>query len=286
MDKKILLGKYNRLEIARLIVHGAILQAQSGEEVLLPKKWTPATAKVGDPLDVFIYTDSEDRLIATTQKPKGILGDLVGLKVVDSTAIGAFLDWGLEKDLFVPKAEQKKSMQKGEYYVVRIGLDFRTNRLIGMGKFEHFLQKTIDEDERDTWQEGKTVSILIYEKTDLGYSAVVENRFWGLLYENEIFSPLQIGERKNAFIKKIRPDGKIDLVLQAQGYRATSERSDEILAKLQAAGGSLPFGDKSSAEEILAHFQMSKRVFKQLIGKLYKEKKIVLTEKGIKLATQ
>jgi predicted RNA-binding protein (virulence factor B family) len=284
MNKKILIGRYNRLEIARLIAHGAILRSQNGEEVLLPKKWTPEGAKVGDSIEVFIYTDSEDRLVATTQKPKGILGDLVRLKVVDSTAIGAFLDWGLEKDLFIPKAEQKTSLRRGEYCLVRISLDFRTNRLIGMGKFEHFLQKTVKEEERSTWQEGKSVSVLIYEKTNLGYSVIVENRFLGLLYANEIFTPLQIGEQKTAFVKKIRPDGKIDLVLQPQGYRATSERSAEILAKLKAAGGSLPFGDKSSAEDISAHFQMSKRVFKQLLGKLYKEKKIVLTEKGIKLA--
>jgi predicted RNA-binding protein (virulence factor B family) len=272
------IGKYNELTVVKEVPFGIYLETDQGE-VLMPLKYVPEGTKPGDTLNCFVYKDSEDRLIATTQKPKGIVDEFVALTVKDVSAAGAFMDWGLLKDLLVPYNEQHKKMEVGKKYVVRICLDEKTDRIIGVGKLGSFLSKDISE-----LREGQKVNLLIYEFTDLGVMAIINNRYRGMLYKNEVFKKLEVGDRVEGYIKKLRDeDDKIDLSLQKQGYGEVEESKDVVMQKLLENGGTLPFSDNSSPEEIKDFFQISKKTFKKIIGGLYKEGKIILTDTGISL---
>jgi uncharacterized protein len=277
--KKVLeIGKYNELTVVKEVPFGIYLETEKGE-VLMPLKYVPPGTKPGDTLTCFVYKDSEDRLIATTQKPKGVVDEFTCLTVKDIGEAGAFMDWGLLKDLLVPYQEQHKKMEVGKKYVVRICLDSKTDRIIGVTKLGSFLSKDIAE-----LKEGQKVSLLIYEFTDLGVMAIINDKYRGMLYKNEVFKKLEIGDRVEGYIKKLRDeDNKIDLTLQKQGYAEVEESKDIVMNKLIEHKGQLPFSDNSSPEEIKAFFQISKKSFKKIIGALYKEGKIDLTDAGIRL---
>jgi predicted RNA-binding protein (virulence factor B family) len=272
------IGKYNELTVVKEVPFGIYLDTDKGE-ILMPLKYVPPGTQAGDKLTCFVYKDSEDRLIATTQKPQGTVGEFTCLKVKEVGEAGAFMDWGLLKDLLVPYQEQHKKMEVGKKYVVRICLDSRTERIIGVTKLGSFLSKDISE-----LKEGQKVDLLIYEFTDLGVMAIINNKYRGMLYKNEVFKKLEIGDKVQGYIKKLRDeDQKIDLSLQKQGYGEVEESKDIVMNKLIENNGQLPFSDNSSPEEIKDFFQISKKSFKKIIGSLYKEGKIDLTDTGIRL---
>lgn len=261
-------GKTQKLRIARETDFGLYL-TDGEKEVLLPQKYIPFGVNPGDELSVFVYTDSKDRPVATTLKPLAEVGDLVALKVKQITKMGAFLDLGLEKDLLVPFREQRSEMETGRTYVVKVLLDHRSQRMVATTKVDEFLAKS-----HEGLEEGQAVTVYIWQKTDLGWKAIINQAYQGLLYANEVFENLQIGEEKPAFIKKLREDGKIDLALQQQGYLAARNMSELVMQKIEAAGGTLALGDKSSPEDIKAELNMSKKNFKKILGGLYKAGKV------------
>lgn len=271
------LGKVSSLLINRFSPHGAYLALQDGGEVLLPKSYLSGEEKEGEELEVFVYTDSEDRPVAVTNRPKMLLDEFEVLEVKEVTKFGAFLDWGLPKDLFVPKAEMGKPMEVGEKYLVMLCKDNKTERLIGVSKYEDFLL-------RDTqgFETGQEVNILIFEETDLGYKALIDGDFEGLIYKNEVFEDVQIGDRKKAFVKKRREDGKIDLQLLPMGRAKYEEGAEKILETLKVRKF-LPLHDKSSPESIKELLGMSKKHFKQSIGQLYKAQRIKIMDNGIEI---
>ncbi|MDE0561691.1 S1-like domain-containing RNA-binding protein [Algoriphagus sp. NF] len=271
------LGKISLLPINRFTDSGAYVATESGEEVLVPNRYLTGNEREGDVLSVFIYTDSEDRPVAVTDVPKACLDEWAVMEVKELTSFGAFVDWGLPKDLFVPKAEIGKNMQVGEKYLIRVCADYRTNRLIGSSKYRDFIYPAPKD-----YEPGQEVSGLIFEKTDLGYKVLLENRYEGLIFGNEVFQPLRLGERRRLFVKKQRDDGKIDLQLQPLGRAKYEEGAEKILYILREKGF-LPLHDKSDPEEIKEVLGMSKKHFKQCIGQLYKAKEIVILEDGIKL---
>lgn len=271
------LGIISKLPINRFTDFGAYLALNSGEELLLPKGYLIGDEKVGDELEVFVYTDSEDRPVAVTERPVALLDEFAVLEAKEVTSFGAFLDWGLLKDLFVPKAEMGKNMEVGGKYLVRVCVDYKTNRLIGVNKYQDFIRLAPIE-----WEAGKEVDGLIFDETDLGFKVLVENEFEGLLYRNEVFQPLELGERRKVYIKKNREDGKLDLQLLAPGRKKYDEGSEKILSILDEKGF-LPLHDKSAPEEIQEQLGMSKKHFKQCIGQLYKAREIVIEADGIKL---
>ncbi len=269
-------GEINNLEIQRFTAVGAYLN-DGADGILLPKRFVPRTAKVGDRLDVFIYHDSEDRLIATTQKPKAVVGEIARLKVVSVTGQGAFLDWGLMKDLFVPRSKQLMVMRVGGEYLVQLYIDEQTGRVAASEKFESTLSN-----EPLTVKEKEVVDLVAFRPTQLGFIMIINNRHTGLLHYNEIYRPLEPGDQMQGYIKTIRPDNKIDLVLGQPGYKRVEGESEKILRLLDENNGYLPFHDKSDPEEIYSFFGMSKKAFKMTTGKLYKERKIIFTQTGIK----
>ncbi|SIS77259.1 CvfB family protein [Belliella pelovolcani] len=271
------LGKINSLLINRFTANGAYLALQEGGEVLLPKSYLPEEIKEGQEIEVFVYTDSEDRPVAVTTPPVALLDEFAVMEAKEITRFGAFMDWGLPKDLFVPKSEMHKEMQVGEKYLVRVCVDFKTDRLIGVSKYQDFLI----EDTRG-FEEGQEVEALIFEETDLGYKALIENSFEALLYKNEVFETIQVGDKVKASIKKKRDDGKLDLILGSLGRQKYEEGAEKILTVLKAKKF-LPLHDKSSPESIKELLGMSKKHFKQSIGQLYKAKTIRITNKGIEL---
>ncbi|UZD23369.1 S1-like domain-containing RNA-binding protein [Algoriphagus halophytocola] len=271
------LGLISKLPINRFTDFGAYLALSSGEEVLLPQGYLKGEEKEGDEVEVFVYTDSEDRPVAVTQKPKVLLDEFAVLEVKEVTSFGAFLDWGLPKDLLVPNSEMGKNMEVGEKYLVKVCLDYKTNRLIGVNKYRDFIRLSpLD------WEAGKEVSGMIFEETDLGFKVLVENEFEGLLYKNEVFQPLEMGEVRKLFIKKNREDGKLDLQLLAPGRAKYDEGSEKILSILESKGF-LALHDKSDPEAIKAELGMSKKHFKQCIGQLYKARMIQIQPDGISL---
>lgn len=274
------LGKINRLKVVKRVDFGFYLDGGIEGEILLPMKLAPADCKVGDELEVFIYLDSEERLIATTEEPKAKVGDFAFLQVAWVNNFGAFLDWGLLKDLFVPFREQKMKMVKGHSYIVHLHIDEESYRIVASAKIERYFSK-----EMPPYKSGDTVSIMIWQKTDLGFKVIVDNRFGGLLYDNEVFRNIKTGDKMEAYIKTVRPDGKIDVTLQKQGRAAVSDFSEVLLNHLRNQGGCSPLGDKSPAEEIYALFGVSKKVFKKAIGDLYKRRLIEVTDAGIKLVS-
>lgn len=269
-------GNYNRLIVQRLKDAGAYLD-NGKEGILLPKRFVPIGTKAGDELTVFIYHDSEDRLIATTQHPFAVVGDFAYLKVVGNSSHGSFLDWGLMKDLFVPRSKQISPMHLDGEYLVHLYIDVQTGRIAASQYIEHLLSN-----EELTVKEKEEVDLIIYRETELGWSVIINNKHLGLLYANEVFQPIQAGDKVNGFIKQIREDGKIDVALGKIGYNKVEDEATKILRLLNENNGYLPYHDKSEPKAIYNFFGMSKKVFKMTLGKLYKEKKIELTQTGIK----
>ncbi|MFP4096339.1 MAG: S1 RNA-binding domain-containing protein [Cyclobacteriaceae bacterium] len=274
---KLKIGDFNELEILRTSLHGMFLSSSEGD-ILLPKRYVTESMQPGQMVEVFVYTDSQDRLVAVTDQPKARVGDFASLLVKDVTTVGAFLDWGLEKDLMLPYREQLKPVQTGEKVVVKVILDPRTKRVIAISKINAFISKTAQD-----LEEGQPVSLLIFDQTPLGYKALIDQQYQGLIYKNEVFEPLSIGDEKKGFVKKVREDGHIDLSLQQQGVAGMKDAREVVLQSLQQAGGFLPLHDKSSPEDIQRHLQLSKKAFKKAVGILYKERKIQLDDKGISL---
>ncbi len=272
------LGIKNTLRILRGTGVGMFLGDDEGNDVLLPKKYVPENAIVGDDIEVFIYRDSEDRIIATNLEPKIQLNQFACLQVKSVTAIGAFLDWGLEKDLFVPFREQNKKMEEGRWYAVYLYLDEETDRLVASCKVNRYFEK-----ENIDLQIGQEVDLLIFEETDLGLNAIINNKYKGLIYENEIFQRIKIGTRTKGFVKNIRDDNRVDLSLQKQGYANVEPNAERILEKLKSNNGFLDVTDKSDANYVMYQLEMSKKTFKKAVGALYRQKIIRIEEDGIYL---
>lgn len=273
----IALGQYNNLKVKRKVDFGFYLD--DGEEgILLPKRFAPNNLKIGDEIKVFIYHDSDNRLIATTQEPLGVAGDIVTLKCVSTTPAGAFLNWGLMKDLFVAKSQQITGMRKGGNYLVKIYIDEQSNRIAASEKIDRFLSNN-----DLTVAEKEQVQLLAYRKTDIGYSMVINQKHLGLLHDNEVFKDLIIGKTYPGYIKRILPDNKIDVALGKPGFQKVADEAETIIQLLKQHGGFLPFHDKSAPEDIYATFGMSKKTFKMVTGNLFKQKKIALTNQGIRL---
>jgi len=272
------IGELNTLKVSRKSPNGIYLEDDDGDEVLMPNKYLKGDENEGDQIQVFIYNDSEDRLIATTESPKIELNGFALLKVVDVTKYGVFLDWGLEKDLLVPFREQNKKMQLGHQYVVRLILDEDTDRLIASGKIKKFLSN-----QDLTVKEHEQVDLLVFNQSELGFEVIVNGRHAGLIYKNEIFSPLRIGQKLTGYVKLIREDGKIDISLQPDNKTHLMNSNELILKMLQDNGGILNLSDKSSPEEIYQSLQISKKTFKKSIGALYKQKKILIGSDQISL---
>lgn len=271
------LGKISSLLINRFTANGAYLALREGGEVLLPKSYLKGEEKEGEELEVFVYTDSEDRPVAVTNRPVALLDEFAVMEAKEITDFGAFMDWGLPKDLFVPKSEMGKTMEVGAKYLVMVCQDYKTNRLIGVSKYEDFvLSDTV------AYVAGQEVDALIFEETDLGFKTLIDGSYEGLVYKNEVFQPIKVGDRIKAFVKKRREDGKIDLQLLPTGREKYEEGAEKILESLKVRKF-LPLQDKSSPESIKELLGMSKKHFKQSIGQLYKAKKITISEDGIRL---
>ena len=271
----------NALEIVRASDFGLFLDGGDLGDILLPKRYRREEWKPGDTIDVFIMLDSEDRLTAITQKPLAMVGEFAHLRVASITQVGAFLDWGLPKDLFVPFREQKVKMRKGESYIVYIYLDQASGRIAASSKLDKFLTQT----EAD-YAPREKVALLICDKTDLGYKAVINGAHGGILYHNEVFQPLKRGQHIDGFIKQIRPDGKIDLYLQKPGFKKVIPLTQVILDYIKEQGGFMPITGKTPPEEIYALFNVSKKTFKRAISTLYKKRLISIEEKGIRMNNQ
>ena len=273
------LGRYNKLKILRQTSVGLYLGDVSGEDVLLPHKYCPENFKIEDEIEVFVYRDHEGRKIATNLTPKINLHEFALLQVAAVTEVGAFLDWGMEKELFVPFMEQKQKMKEGRWYIVYLDLDTKTDRLYASNKIDKHLENDIL-----TIKEKEEVELLVLQKTDLGFTVIVNNRHKGLLFNNEIFRELNIGDKLKGFVKKIREDNKIDISLQAIGYnKFIDTNSDLIYRALLENDGFLAVTDKTSPDEIYLQFGISKKAFKKTLGALFKQKKIKIQPNGIKL---
>ncbi len=275
---KVELGRMNRLEVVREVDFGMYLDGGDTGDILLPARYVPSGCRPGDVLDVFLYLDSEERIVATTQTPLAMVGDFAYLQVAWVNNFGAFLDWGLMKDLFVPFREQKTKMQKGQSYIVHLHVDEESYRIMASAKVEHYLDKDMP-----PYRPGEEVDILVWTKTDLGYKVIVDNRYAGLVYDSELFRSLYAGNRMKGYIKQVRPDGKIDVSLQKPGQEAVADFSDVLLEHLRMNGGRTSFCDKSPAEEIYAVFGVSKKVFKKAVGDLYKRRLIAIGDDGLRM---
>jgi len=272
------IGKVNTLRIVKEVDFGLYLDGGEFGEILIPTRYVPKDVKVDEYIDVFIYADSEDRLIATTETPLAEVGQFAYLKVKEVNSVGAFLNWGLMKDLLVPYREQKTEMFSGINYLVKVYLDPETERIVASSKIEHFIDNVPPE-----YEEGQEVDLIIWDKTDLGVKVIINELHLGLLYANEIFHPLQPGQRIKGFIKKLRDDEKIDVALQKQGYEQVDSVATMILEKLKTRGGFIEATDKTSPESIKHMFGISKKVFKKAVGALYKNRLIDIESAGIRL---
>lgn len=274
-----LLGKLNRLRIVRFAQPGFYLDGGSHGEILLPSRYIPAGTGPGDQIEVMVYRDTEDRLVATTDKPLAYAGEFAALRVVSLTPrIGVFLDWGLEKDLLLPIRETAGPLQPGDKIVVLVTVDPHTDRLIATARFNRFLDLT-----PARYHEGESVRLLVASRSPIGYNMIVNNAHRGLLYHTDLPGPLKIGQLVEGYVRAIRPDGKLDLALGKAGYRRIAALTDQILAALEAKGGRLPYNDNSIPEEIRDAFGVSKKAFKQAIGALYRDRRIVIEPDGIRL---
>lgn len=271
------IGQMNHLVVVKEVPFGVYLDGGEYGEILLPTRYVPKDCKLRDEVDVFLYFDSEDQLIATTQRPRAVLGKFAYLKVKEVSKIGAFLDWGLQKDLLVPFPLQKRRMEAGKSYIVYVTLD-EQGRIIASSKIDKYL---------DRWpvkyEQGEEVNLLIAEQSDIGRKAIVNHRHWGVLYEAEIFKQIRYGKKVKGYIKQVREDGKLDLTLNKPGRGKIQDLADQILADLKAGTGHLALHDKSPADEIYRAYGQSKKSFKSAIGQLYKKRLIVIEEDGIRL---
>ena len=273
------LGKFNQLEVVKEVDFGLYLDGGEEGEILLPTRYVSEGCQVGDMLNVFLYLDIDERLIATTLTPLVQVGQFACLEVAWVNQFGAFLNWGLMKDLFVPFSEQKMKMQVGRKYVIHAHLDDESYRIVASAKVERYLSKDIPD-----YAPGTEVDILIWQKTDLGFKAIIDNKHSGLLYENEIFCTLETGMQMSAFVKQVREDGKVDLILQKPGFEKIDDFSKTLLDYIKEHGGRIHLNDKSPAEDIYDTFGVSKKTFKKGVGDLYKKRLISLQENGITLA--
>ena len=270
-------GEYNLMKVLRAVEFGIYLD-DGNEGILLPKRFVPAGLNIGDEINVFVYHDSDDRLIATTQQPLGVMDDIVKLRTVSVTPQGAFLDFGLMKDLFVPKSQQLTGMIPNGEYLVKIYRDEQTNRIAATERIE----QTLSNDEL-TVKELEVVDLIVFRRTDIGYVMIINNRHTGVLHFNEIYRQIGVGDKFQGFIKKIYPDNKIDVAAGKPGYNRVEDETQKIIRLLKENDGYLPYYDKSDPEEIYSFFGMSKKTFKMTVGNLYKQKKISLEKTGIKL---
>lgn len=270
------IGRQQTLTVIREKDFGMYLDAHQFGDVLLPKRYVPQGTKVGDDIEVFIYLDSEDELIATTLEPKAQVGEFAALTCVANNRVGAFFDWGLPKDLLVPFSQQKNTIEEGETHLMFVYLDQNTNRLVGTTRVDALLNR-----EEPPYRAGEKVQAIIGDKTNIGFKCVIDNRFWGVLFFEDAFRQLRKGEKVTAFIKRVRDDGKIDISLQEVGYKKVTGILGEILQYLDDHNGEMPITDKSSPEAIYAVFKVSKATFKKALGALYKDKKILLTKEKV-----
>ncbi len=273
----IAIGQYNDLRIISKAENGLIL-TDGDKEVLLPYTLVPATAEIGENITVFVYTHKDGSLIATTKKPMACVGDFAYLTVVDEAQDGVFMDLGIGKDVFVPQKEQKRPMFKGDKHVVYVFLDDNNDRMVASSRLTNF----VEEDDIDL-EEGDEVSLLIVDRSDLGFNAIIDNKYIGLLYTNELFDELNPGEVRKGWVKKIRVEGKIDLSLQPTGYGHILDTKDILYQELKDSNGVIHLGDKSSPEEIYQRFKISKSAFKKTIGALYKERLITISDHEIRI---
>ena len=288
MSKEIRLGEYNLLRVKEEArregfgeVFGLYLDAGREGEILMPQKYVPEGTMPGDEIECFVYLDQDERPIATTEKPLAKVGDFAYLECSWVNEYGAFLNWGLTKDIFCPFREQKKRMEIGDKYIVHIHIDEDSYRIVASAKIEHYLKEP---DSTCELQRGSEADILIWQKTDLGFKVIVNNSYPGLIYEDQIFKYIHTGDRMKAYVSNMRPDGKIDLTLQPLGIAAAEDFSATLLDYIKDNGGYCALNDKSDPEEIKRLFHVSKKIFKKATGDLYKKKLITLAEDGLHLA--
>ena len=275
------IGKYNTLRIIKILSFGAYLDGGDGLEILLPTRYVPQDAKVDDNIEVFIYHDNEGRLIATTAKPLAVAGEFQFMEVKSVNKTGAFLEWGLMKDLLVPFKEQKMPMKEGKWYLVYVHVDHVTKRIVASARIDKYLENVIP-----NYTFNQEVDLLVADETEIGYKVIINNTHWGLVYRNEIFQRLEKGDHLKGYIKEVREDEKIDVSLTPLGYQKVEGIANIILESLKAQGGFIAVHDKSDPDLIYSLFRCSKKAFKQAIGSLYKQKLITIEPQGIKLVSK
>lgn len=279
IEVMIKIGQINKLEVTKIVDFGVFLDGDDYGSILLPSRFVPEGTEVGEALDVFIYLDSENEVVASTETPKAQVGQFGLMNVIGTNSIGAFVDWGIaKKDLLVPFSEQRGRLNEGQSILVYVYIDKASSRIVGTTRFNKWLDKT-----PANYEKGQQVDIIIAERTDLGYKAVVNGEHWGLIFHSDVFGKLFIGKQLKAFISDMREDGKISLSLQRPGVARMDDLSEKVLATLEKKDGFLPLSDKSSPEDIFAEFRTSKGTFKKTIGGLYKAGKITITKEGINL---
>ena len=271
------IGRFNRLRVVRERDIGLFLDGGRMGSILLPRRYVEDGPQVGDELEVFVYLDSEDDLIATTEQPLLQVGQIALLEVRSVTAVGAFLDWGLPKDLLLPFGQQKRKVEAGQKVLVRAYLD-NSNRICASTKLDRFLDQ-----EPCEYKKHRKVELIITDRTDLGVKAIVDQRYWGLIHHSELFRSLRFGQRVVGYIQQVRPDGKIDLMLNQPGYGGIDGLAQQILDQLRHNGGFLPLTDRSSPQQISARFGVSKKRFKMALGSLYKQRLVELTPDGVRM---
>ena len=274
----ILLGDYNQMIVKKEVDFGLYLDGGDMGDILLPARYVPPGAKPGDTLEVFVYLDQEERLVATTERPLAKVGEFAYLEVAWVNQYGAFLKWGLMKDLFCPFGEQKRKMEKGSRHIVHVHVDEESYRIMASAKVERYLS-----DEPADYYHNEAVDVLVWQKTDMGYKVIVDNAFQGLVYDNQIFKEIHVGQRMRGYIDQVRPDGKIDVMLQPSGRQQTLDFADTLTDYLIAHGGRCPYGDKTSPETIKEVCGVSKKTVKRAVGDLYKRRLIAIEEDGLRL---
>lgn len=275
----IILGDYNNLEIVKRVSFGLYLDGDEDGEILLPAKYVPDGYDIGDIIKVFVYLDNEERLVATTEEPLAKVGDFALLRVAWTNDYGAFLDWGLLKDLFVPFSEQEGKMVKGNSYLVYVTIDRKSYRIYASARLDKFLSRT-----KPPYETDEEVDIIVWRRTDLGWKVIVNGNHSGLVFANEVFRDLKTGDRLKGYVKRVRTDGKIDIALQRHGVAGADDSSMRLLSAIEAQRGFLPLNDNSSPDEIYSMLGMSKKAFKRAAGKLYKQRLIIIDDDGLRLA--
>ena len=275
----IILGDYNNLKIVKRVSFGLYLDGDEDGEILLPAKYVPDGYDIGDIIKVFVYLDNEERLVATTEEPLAKVGDFALLRVAWTNDYGAFLDWGLLKDLFVPFSEQEGKMVKGNSYLVYVTIDRKSYRIYASARLDKFLSRT-----KPPYETDEEVDIIVWRRTDLGWKVIVNGNHSGLVFANEVFRDLKTGDRLKGYVKRVRTDGKIDIVLQRHGVAGDDDSSMRLLSAIEAQRGFLPLNDNSSPDEIYSMLGMSKKAFKRAAGKLYKQRLIIIDDDGLRLA--